>query len=223
MSDRDWQVVRADPEGLGAKTPHFRIRCGKCGEVDYVTAAPGTRSQHPTIGKRFRRAGWTVGAKEAGDRCPACSASAAPTAKFPKDLPMIKTTTPGLAVTATTTANPPAVPTPPAAMKITEVYMALSGAYDLAARGYKSGWSDERIARDLSVSVELVAKRREQDFGPVMVDTFGKDLANVDAALRLEVAQLDKLYEAIGERLRQLRSLVDQHGRLTTAYQARAK
>lgn len=227
MSDRVWPLRNLAGGAIGSRPgPHFRIVCGKCGDDDFVPAQE-MGPTHPNIARKFARAGWAVGSGFAADRCPACASAAAKTVS--KGLPMIKTNAteplprPAQPATVTTAAASPAVPTAPAAMKITEVYMALSDAYDLTARGYKAGWSDERIARDLGVSLELVARRREQDFGPVVVDTFGPDLTALERLLVDEVAAVERLHLTLGECIGRLKACAVAARRLSVAHAARAK
>ena len=61
----------------------------------------------------------------------------------------------------------PTTPTPAASSNLADVYMLLEDGYDKARRDYRVGWSDDRIAKDAGVSVELVTRRREQDYGPI--------------------------------------------------------
>jgi hypothetical protein len=221
MSDRSWPLrPLTGNAGDGPRGPHYRIVCGKCGDDDFVSAQD-MGATHPNIARKFARAGWLIGATTAADRCPACAGpSAAKTVS--KGLPMVKTppataplpALPGVAVVT---------PSPAAAMKITEVYMALSDAYDLAARGYRAGWTDERIARDLGVSVELVAKRREQDFGPVVVDTFGPDLDELGRLLLDELAAVERLQQTFGECIARMKAADAARKNLAAAYAARAK
>lgn len=165
MSARVWPVEsRRSAAGLRR---HFVIRCSKCRDSDFILAAPGDAAGHPTIAKKFQRAGWTVGARAGGDLCPDCTAKA-PHPKI-EDLPMVK-------VIPTPAEPKPPTPSPAASARIAELYMMLDDGYDRAGQCYRPGFSDGKIAADLSLAVDFVAKRREQDFGPVRLDTLADDL-----------------------------------------------
>jgi hypothetical protein len=79
----------------------------------------------------------------------------------------------------------------------------LAKGYDLKARDYVSGWSDKRIAEDCKLSVDFVAKRREEDFGPAAPP---RPPALIEAAQKIEtlagmlktyVEQVESLYGPI--------------------------
>jgi hypothetical protein len=177
------------------------------------------------IGKRFRRAGWTVAAKEAGDRCPACSASAAPTAKFPKDLPMIKTPSAGASPAAAPAVLPDAPPAIVPSLAVTNAlalyYMAMVDAYDRAAGAYRPGWSDERVAKETGLSLAEVTRRRTSDFPPLPPEV--DPLKDAEAALVDLRADTDKVTSAC----KVLHALADRQragiGRLEAALAAARK
>lgn len=104
----------------------------------------------------------------------------------------------------------PAQPVPSDAAKRAKrmVYMALEDYYDDSKKGYKSPHSDASIAKELGVSEALVAKIREEDFGPLAepseLAALRKELgdavltvADVKAKFNAELAALQKQAERI--------------------------
>ncbi|MFG1465235.1 hypothetical protein V5F77_20335 [Xanthobacter sp. DSM 24535] len=81
---------------------------------------------------------------------------------------------------------------PNASGAIVELYMLLDDKYQRARKAYMAGYSDERIAKELGLSVTVVAERREKDFGPVVVDTTLEELAKARAALAEGLAEVRK-------------------------------
>lgn len=58
-------------------------------------------------------------------------------------------------------------PSPASAQAKALLYMSLADNYDVIAKCYKNGFSDEEIAKGCGLSLEFVRKRREEDFGPL--------------------------------------------------------
>lgn len=194
MSERAWPF-RIQRES-GVVTRGYEIICAKCRDADMVPKGE-CGPTHPPIAKKFQRAGWEVGATESGDVCPACQTkwqrknamkTTGSTTPLPPPPPPAQITTAG-------------TPTPGASARITDVYMALEDAYDRSARDYRPGWTDERIARELGVSVELVAKRRAADFGPVKVDTFADDLDDAVKGLGSEIASMRRFSDDLAAKI----------------------
>ncbi|MFG1214970.1 hypothetical protein V5F72_20970 [Xanthobacter flavus] len=72
---------------------------------------------------------------------------------------------------------------PAASDAIVNLYLILSDAYDRAKKGFKPGWSDERVARETGLALGVVEERRERDFGPLMPAGLPEDLVTaVEAA-----------------------------------------
>lgn len=73
---------------------------------------------------------------------------------------MTVTQKPPLAIVATETVDA-------VKAKRREAHTAIELYFDIAKGAYREGYSDERIAQDTGLSVDWVAKRREEEFGPL--------------------------------------------------------
>lgn len=170
-----------------AMPPHYvqMITCKSCPGHDAVAAHQGRRAAD-VIGGIFQTRGWIV-----GDRgkhvCPACRKAARRQPK--KDT--------SVAETIFKTPVPPRSPV--AQSKLGDLYMILSEAYVGADKTYKAGWSDVRIAKETGLAEEFVKLRREQDFGPLVVDTLAEDLR---AAIKVMAIEQDKLRDGVAAVMR---------------------
>lgn len=187
-----------DPETQTSRRGR-QITCAECGATDMVTAPAHAAVMpiEPTI-KKLQQRGWVVGKRSAAHRCPNCHSNRK------------------MKMTA-----PQKTPSPAASKRITDLYMLLEDNYDRAARTYRGDWTDAKIAGELDLDVGFVAKRREQDFGPVVVPVATVDPAAVshldNAVSRLEgcITSLS----AVHSRLQQ--DLEAVHHALAMAEQAR--
>lgn len=144
---------RCSIEVLGApRMSGFRILCSKCGVQDKVSAQ---RANLPieAIAKIFSGRGWSVSARNAAHHvCPKCQE------KRTKVAPM------------TSSEKPIAVElAPPREMSREDrriVFAKLNDVYLDERAGYSNGWSDQRVADDLSIPRAWVKSIREENFGP---------------------------------------------------------
>jgi hypothetical protein len=149
----NFPLVR-DEEGRSAQ----QIKCASCEAVAFNRCNRGVAS-NATLAGAFSRKGWTVDLGRARHQCPDCKQAerikgrAQQTER--KSTVKIEKATLGTILPTTQSALAKAV-----------VMELLVGNYDLETHDYKRGWSDARIAKEAGISVEFVAKRREEDFGP---------------------------------------------------------
>lgn len=144
--------VERDPSGRTVQ----RIICTSCGAHDQNTITHNGRAGTDVLIAYFRRRGWAVDLRR-GSKCPDCQKSeAAMRRKLEEKKRMEK---------QIVAAGKPS-PTPAASTNIADFYLLMEDAYDKAARRYKSGWSDERIATETGLALGHVARRRAEDYGP---------------------------------------------------------
>jgi hypothetical protein len=175
--------------------PVQAITCG-CGREDVLSAHSGRLTSAHVAGT-FTSRGWLVG--DAGKHvCPDCLAKRRAERRAAKEKPEM----------------PKVERSPAATQKIGELYMILSEAYDAAGKVYKPGWSDQRIAKETGLAPEFVAKRREDDFGPVIVDASFDDLAAVQGALTAKIALARAATERQREQIAELEELAAKAGPL---------
>lgn len=138
-------VTSARPVEICGKTA--RLECGQCGghEDWKLDKLPPPNILH----KHFATRGWQLRKRII---CPSCASR--------KDKPMTATPKPPLAIVATETADA-------IKAKRREAHTAIELYFDIAKGAYREGYSDERIAQDTGLSVDWVAKRREEEFGPL--------------------------------------------------------
>lgn len=88
---------------------------------------------------------------------------------------------------------------PPAASDIArqqrrDAHALIEMSYDLASHSYKDGYSDEKIAKETGLAKDWVAKRREDEFGPL------QEPGEI-ALLRAEVASARELLNQVTKKL----------------------
>ena len=93
---------------------------------------------------------------------------------------------------------------PVAAARLGELYMILTDVFLVADKAYKPGWSDERIAKETGLSVEFVAKRRLEDYGPIIVDTAIPDLCVSIDKMLVAAEALGRAFGVFGDHLKTL-------------------
>lgn len=158
--------------------------CRECGELENVPIN-GIRPLPPeAMVKLLQKHGWAIGQRRKDDLCPACVKKKVSEKKVTNIADHKK---PVAAVVPAPAAAPaPAAPAPvPLASRENKrlVILALEERYLDAQRGYDTGWSDERIAKDLDVPRKLVADIREEFYGP--------EIDAEAARLRGEVAEIE--------------------------------
>jgi hypothetical protein len=139
--------------------PAYLIECSKCGETEKVTTSTNGKTMAPEgIAAKFRNIGWIVGSRHSHDICPKCqtkreSRYAPFTIKKQAELPVSE-------VTATIDA--------PREMSKADRRVILAKIEDVyldETSGYRSGWSDQKVADDLGVPRAWVKMLREENFG----------------------------------------------------------
>lgn len=162
--------VTAEPIAGQLRNVH-RVTCSECTTQATMTIASYAGAYAPDLVRRhFRNKGWEIGKKESHDLCPACvhAARERRRGKFKvveKELPMsFKATTPILVKTT----DAPKVE-PPREMTREDrrlIFAKLDEHYLDEIRGYDTGWTDDRVAKDLGVPRAWVGKVRDENFGP---------------------------------------------------------
>lgn len=192
---------RATPGGHRAAQV---IACHRC-PVEKVVMAHNGRFPEHTLVARFEKCGWGV-SRDGAHLCPDCrtkeiAARRAGRTPSPEEKTMA--------------AAPAPSASPSASGAIVELYMLLDDKYQRARKAYVAGYSDERIAKELGLSVTVVAERREKDFGPVVVDTTLADLCKAGIALsdgltkvRVAAVDLAQLIDVVEQRLGDVEKLV---------------
>lgn len=135
--------------------PAQGIVCSRCGADEWKSAAHGVRVDEHTMANVFRTKGWRVEQRKDRHLCPSCVAKDQEQARARR------------AEKEAAMAEQKSERSPAAAVKLGELYMMLSDAYEPARKVYKPGWSDDRIAKETGLAIEFVRARREQDFGPL--------------------------------------------------------
>lgn len=163
--------------------PHAVAACATCA-TEHAITMPRNAHNPEAIGERFRRKGFEFDPfKRAGIRCPGCierarrakAAFAGGTVSSVEVIPMSHppsrppshppTTTPHLA-----DARPPGGASPPAAVTLEQrakVRELLTGTFDEKRGHYLDAYSDQRVATECGVALQVVREMREMWLGPV--------------------------------------------------------
>lgn len=164
MSRRAFQRVPVRRADFGPAQPGYRITCGACRATDEVIVK-GTLDD---VAQRFRAGGWVVGKRESDDLCSACAPTQRAVARPSKgDLPMVKTASPPVASAAPV---PPAQRSEEARVARLIVDQLLVDHFEPARGKYHEGWSDDRVAKEATMSLEFVQKRRDAEHGALKHD-----------------------------------------------------
>lgn len=148
--------------------------CCQCGAIDNIPISSRTPLPPEVIVKKMQARGWVMGQKRKHDLCPKCVAKRAKDAKVTN-----------ITDYQQKPIQPPATTAPTAISREGKrlVILALEDHYVDSSKGYETGWSDERIAKDLNVPRKLVADIREEFYGP--------ELDAEVAKIRNELLELD--------------------------------
>ncbi|OYZ97679.1 MAG: hypothetical protein B7X99_13590 [Rhizobiales bacterium 17-65-6] len=185
--------------GDGKRQRVYVIRCARCPTEDFAAAHMRALSEAHLTGT-FQGRGWRVN-PSGRHVCPACIAaetearrakhSQEPSAMSKSDMSKSDLSKSEKVSPAQPSAAPPAaVPSPAASSALVIAYMLLEEKYDKATKAYRAGYSDELVAKETGLSVAVVAKRREDDFGPLVVDTTVEDLRNEWDGFRSDIRAL---------------------------------
>lgn len=162
----EFPVVRHQ-DGSGASTFAARITCGACGSYSDNSGRGNIDNE-----VFFERHGWLIGKNRDRDRCPACRRKSAQgrARAFGQVIERVDEI-----MTKIQEAKPQAVQASPEPSPDTSREMSredgrllsrtIEDHWDEGATTYKIGWSDQRIADDLSVPLDWVKAIRERDFG----------------------------------------------------------
>lgn len=158
---RRFEVVRLPGED-GRSIFAARIVCGSCGSY----------SDHATTGINndtyFERHGWLVGKNASRDRCPACRRNAARgrATAFGEVIKRVDE----IMTKIQEKPEPQAAASPEVSREMSRedgrlLSRTIEDHWDEQSTSYKIGWSDQRVADDLSVPPGWVKAIRERDFG----------------------------------------------------------
>lgn len=150
--------------------------------------------QAQQVTRQFTRDGWLIGRRPQDDKCPKCLAA---NAKKP-------------ALTVIPKEPEAMLPSPAPANDAREmsrddgrvIFAKLEDVYDTNRAGYRSGWTDQKLATDLGVPRAWVEQVRKQFFGPEggnpeIAAALAEAKALVDEARPL-LARLDQLKAQMG-------------------------
>jgi hypothetical protein len=157
----------------------YRVQCSLCRRTEKVQMntqqSSGAGHDDEQLARRtqrkFEERGWAIGKRERDDLCCDCRVD-----KLKSETPskLIQFTA-AAAAPDRTSDFPPAqsVPIPKAnghAAPLTRearrlIYMKLEEVYESESTGYKDGWSDDHVARDLELSLAWVETVRKENFG----------------------------------------------------------
>lgn len=210
MGDRIFKHDKAFDSNTKGFVYGVSIRCASCGKTERLTGH-SSHSNHSHIAQLFRNKGWAVGGSEKADKCPSCLAALGRPVQKPEEKPKGAF---GEILSAAISAKPQAVvAAPPAPQPLTHQAVAMSKAdkriifaklndvYADEKTGYRPGWDDASVAKDLGVDLEWVKQVRDADFGPV-IDRFAeikvllKALPNEDN-LKSVIEDIDAIREEV--------------------------
>jgi hypothetical protein len=164
------------------------VNCSVC-NAESVVGAPNNAPPQ-LIATHFSKRGWNVGFKQP-PICPDCQ----------KANRMTKT----LSI-PTPTPTPQTAPDPKIARK---VYAALDERFNETTRTYAAGWSDERVAKELSVALPLVVGIRTSAYGELAEDPRITKLREDVEFLRMEFEEeMTKLTAKYANRVKELQELI---------------
>lgn len=209
------RLFRLKSEQVGdRRVSVHRITC-TCGHTQTVASSAGGNPLPPeAVARHFRLKGWDVGDRELEDKCPNC-VDAEKAERRKKRLKLVedraKAAKPEEALKVATEAveamkEPPvaeAAEKPAAPRQQTRedrriIFTAINDVYLDADRGYKPGWSDQRMAANLGVPMSWVTEIRDEMFGP----------EGDSAEVRLLLEQMEALREEAQRDLDQMATVV---------------
>lgn len=171
----------------------LRITC-RCGATDTFPS----KGKPPVAAEQsFRRKGWTIGSSPSRDRCPTCSTSKPRLVKAFEEIHKIIDQEPAHMTTTkpelTVVADAPAMPT---REERRIIFAKLEEVYVDEKVGYSNGWSDHRVATDLSVPRAWVEMIRAENFGDAKdnpdIREFLEKLARLESEWAAATAAVEK-------------------------------
>src|SRR5688572_29361691 len=175
---REFQMVPLKDTNTGVTTKAYRIICAECGAVEQ------RRRTNAAADDLFRKQGWEVGNNEKHDRCPACvKGKVIVMANHKKDEPakvVLKAV--------------------PQAKEMSRedgrlISRSIEDHWDETNACYQMGWSDKKLADDLSVPLDWVKEIRERDFGGIGDDPTIIQFIAAQIEIKSEMAALSTLVE----------------------------
>jgi hypothetical protein len=166
---------RSSRDSTGTTFLYF-LACSKC-------EARGERRQRSLmppdqVDKKFMQVGWSLDPHI----CPACAVRA-----------------------AQEKADMTSKPSPAAIKAQAKMFSLLATHFDGTAGAYGQGWSDQKIATDTGLTVDLVAEVRRETFGelqlPPEVLSLQRDVGALEALAREQYAGLETELKSLGARL----------------------
>lgn len=202
----------------------MRINCFVCGREHAEVFASWIHGQGTgntdaqelvSMRRKFERARWLVDHRGHWF----CPAHAMPPTKKEKPVGHLQANNGHL---IDKTVQPPSKPKPMGRDDRRIIFAKLQEAYGDEKSGYKSDWTDDKLARDLGTETVWVAAVREEMFGPANGNGFiyaqledakkviaeGRDMLKQQAQLSLEIKQVWEAVDAIGKRLAPLQGLL---------------
>jgi len=162
------------------------VNCSVCNAESVVGAANNAPPQ--LIATHFSKRGWNVGFKQP-PICPECQKANRMTKTLSIPTPTLQT-----------------APDPKIARK---VYAALDERFNETTRTYAAGWSDERVAKELSVALPLVVGIRTSAYGELAEDPRITKLREDVEFLRMEFEEeITKLTAKYANRVKELQELI---------------
>jgi len=181
-------ISERELDGLTAKMVSGRVRvtatCVLCGKDQHWDTA--TVFDHSAMVAKVRRTGWKTGRGKVA--CLPCQNK-----KKEKNVSKPVAAAPAVVAVSNEAADaamPKVVASEAAKRAKRMAYMALIDYYDDAAKRYKPGHSDASIAAEVGCAEVVVAKIREDDFGPLGTPTEITQLIAELGQARAQVARL---------------------------------
>lgn len=197
--EREFKQVKDLHEGkmlVGAM-----ISCSQCDRTEsYYNFKGSVTPQH--LPKEFDRLGWFVGKNARTDLCPTCRKKLHGSKRKKTEITI--DLSPADSTTLMETSMPAQQLIPVLPEKVTDglfpaemtraddriITAKLEDVYIDESVGYKEDWTDDKVAKDLNVPLEWVAKIRDRSFGP-----------EINATSNMDMAELQKLTETIDRQL----------------------
>lgn len=179
----------------GQRRRHHLIACSNCPAEGSSPAANDAGGLGlPELTRRFTRQGWYVGRVAGAHLCPDCN----PTRQRAV-LTVVPRTEP-----EPVKEEPMAEAALPRELSFADrriINAKLEETYENDLVGYRTGWNDEAVAKDLGVDVVWVAKLRSENFGPATGNQVVAELRNEYATLQSEFSAWRKQGQQIADRL----------------------
>lgn len=155
MAERAWVFETGLHNGRRANG--IKITCADCDATAFFAPNSGGRFPPNAAENRFTRDGWIVGKGPRADKCPACAQKAKEKFRIvQKDAPVQH-------------AKKDSVTPKPREMTREDrrlIFLKIEEVYMDEKTGYSAGWTDRRVAEDMSIPLAWVVKIRDENFGP---------------------------------------------------------